>query len=159
MRCLLIPGIYFIKKKDRMLWLRLVEGRRTYVEQEAFAFGSSFQPHFGMKAVQRSLDNILFSEIKYPLSRYFPVCKAFTFSLPPNSSARLDTGVSHGQRFKCQSSFIPESWDSSTSQDGEPRSKRPFLPWHLEQEAKATLYSAWRQNPKYSNFTHSAEAI
>lgn len=30
------------------------------------------------------------------------------------------------------------------------RSKLSFLPWHLGQEAKATLYSAYSQNPKYS---------
>lgn len=35
-----------------------------------------------MKVMQRRLDNILFSEIKYPLSRYFPVCKAFASPFP-----------------------------------------------------------------------------
>lgn len=47
-----------------------------------------------MKAMQRRSDNILFSEIKYPPSRHFPVCKALAASLPPKAM-REQTLVSH----------------------------------------------------------------
>lgn len=47
-----------------------------------------------MKAMQRRLDNILFSEIKYPPSRHFPVCKALAASLPPKAG-REQTLLSH----------------------------------------------------------------